>query len=202
MPLYLYIFEPRYKRMMNECLRDSRPFGVILIRSGQEIGPGAVIHPVGTAAHITHVKPLNDGEMNIAAVGQSRFRVVETHTRNPYLTGLVEDFPLESAEDPRTQTMAQRMAPLVRKYCDIYNTIGEVEIPVDKIPDDPTMLAYLTAVVLNVPTEDKQRLLEVDNLTALLRLERNLLSREAALLKHMMENGPRWRDESSLFSPN
>jgi Lon protease-like protein len=202
MPLYLYIFEPRYKRMINECLRDSRPFGVILIRSGSEVGPGAVIHPVGTAAYITHVKPLHNGEMNIAAVGQSRFRVVETHNRNPYLTGLVEDFPLESVEDPRTQMMAQRMAPLVRKYCDIYNTIGEVEIPVDKIPDDPTMLAYLTAIVLNVPTEDKQRLLEVDSLASLLRLERNLLSREAALLKHMVENGPRWRDESNLFSPN
>ena len=37
----LHIFEDRYKQMIAMCVEEKRPFGVLLIRSGQEAGaPG------------------------------------------------------------------------------------------------------------------------------------------------------------------
>ena len=39
-PLRLHIFEERYKRMVNDCLAEKQPFGVVLIRHGLEaLGP-------------------------------------------------------------------------------------------------------------------------------------------------------------------
>ena len=38
MPLPLHIFEERYKAMIGDCMRYNTPFGVSLIRSGQEVG--------------------------------------------------------------------------------------------------------------------------------------------------------------------
>jgi len=202
MPLYLHIFEPRYKLMIGECIRESKPFGVVLIKSGQEIGEIGETHMVGTTAHITQVKRLEGGEMNIASVGQSRFKISSTHLRNPYLTGLVEDFPLSNLQDSCIPSYVRKLTPMVKKYLNIFAMLGNVDFKLEKLPDDPVTLAFLTAVVLNVPAKDKQMLLMHDDLALLLKTEHIMLAREALILKHLIEKGPHWRDESGLFSPN
>jgi Lon protease-like protein len=202
MPLYLHIFEPRYKLMIGECIRESRPFGVVLISNGSEVSPNVEIHSIGTAAHITHVKPLNQGEMNIASIGQTRFRILSTHNRYAYLSAIVEDFPLADQEDVRVTPIVRRLAPMVKSYLNIFAALGEVEFKMERLPDNPEALAYLTAVVLNIPTADKQRILEMPSLAEMLGAEYSLIRREALILKHMIENGPRWRDDPNLFSPN
>ena len=41
MRLPLHVFEPRYRVMIRACIDEERPFGVALIRSGDEVGgPG------------------------------------------------------------------------------------------------------------------------------------------------------------------
>jgi Lon protease-like protein len=188
--------------MISECIRESRPFGVVLIRSGQEIGEPAETYEVGTTAHITQVKYLDDGEINIATLGHKRFRVASVHHKKPYLTGLVEDFPLQNTQDPLTLAVARRLGPLVKKYLNIFATLGDVDFKLEKLPDDPVTLAFLTAIILNVPAKDKQTLLTVPDLLTMLRVERKMLSREAEILKFLIDNGPRWRDDPRLFSPN
>jgi Lon protease-like protein len=202
MPLYLHIFEPRYKLMISECIRDSRPFGVVLIRSGNEVGEGAETYDTGTTAYITNVKHLEDGEMNIATVGQDRFRVASIHHDKPYLTGLVEDYPLLSTDDPTVKQIARRLGPMVKRYLNIFATLGNAEFRLEKLPDDPVTMAFLTAVVLNVPAKDKQDLLALPDLVTMLQAEQRMLAREAMFLKHLIEQGPRWRDEPGMFSLN
>jgi Lon protease-like protein len=52
-PLPLRIFEPRYVDMVKRCLRDQAPFGVVLIREGQEVGP-AEFHDIGAHRRFRH----------------------------------------------------------------------------------------------------------------------------------------------------
>ncbi|MFQ3536005.1 MAG: LON peptidase substrate-binding domain-containing protein [Aggregatilineales bacterium] len=202
MPLYLHIFEPRYKLMIGECIREQRPFGVVLISEGTEVSPNVSIYNVGTTAYITQVKPLAHGEMNIASVGHSRFRILSTHNRYPYLSGVVEDFPIADQHDARIPTLVNRLTPLIKRYLNIFAALGQVEFKMDRLPDDPEMLAYLTAIVLNVPPLDKQRILEIPSLPEMLTAEYHLIRREALFLKHIVEKGQRWRDDSNPFSPN
>ena len=54
MVLPLHVFEERYKLMINTCLAQDKPFGVVLIYSGTEAGGPAVPHSVGTVARIAH----------------------------------------------------------------------------------------------------------------------------------------------------
>lgn len=202
MPLYLHIFEPRYKLMIGECIRQQRPFGVVLISQGSEVSPNVSIYSVGTTADITHVKPLAHGEMNIATIGRSRFRILSTHNRQPYLSGIVEDFPVTQQHDASLPTLVSRLTPLVKRYLNIFAALGEVEFKMDRLPDDPELLAYLTAIILNVPPPDKQRILEIPSLPQMLSAEYQIIRREALFLKHIIENGPRWRDDPAPFSPN
>jgi len=61
MRLPLHIFEPRYRVMIRACIDEERPFGVALIRSGEEVGGPAEPHGVGTTARITSHETLPDG---------------------------------------------------------------------------------------------------------------------------------------------
>ena len=50
--LSLRIFEPRYLRMVSECLREQRPFAVAAIVAGSEAGGVASTAASGTLAKI------------------------------------------------------------------------------------------------------------------------------------------------------
>jgi Lon protease-like protein len=202
MSLPLHIFEPRYKLMIGECVEASRPFGVVFIRSGSEVGGGATIYDIGTTAFITNVEPLEQGRMNIATMGYNRFRVKEVHNRKPYLSGVVEDYPLLDTHHPNIQAMAQHVNTRLQTYLSVFAGLGKVQFEMDTLPKDPKTLAFLTAIIMRTPMQDKQTLLNVPDLLTLLRTEIRMLWRETELMKNMVTNGPKWREDSNSFSPN
>jgi hypothetical protein len=188
MPLHLHIFEPRYKQMIGECVAEKKPFGVVLIRSGQEVGDALTeTHEIGTMARVTQVQRLPNGEMNIATVG-----------------GVVDEYPLLLNDSAQVRGLARGLSTMMTNYLRIYAQIGDTEpdagIPV--LPTDPLSIAFLTAVTIKVPIDDKQALLGVPDLQTLLHVERKMLARELAILRHLVAEGPRWRDTVHLFSPN
>jgi len=75
-PLKLRIFETRYVDMVGRCMRESQPFGVVLLIEGREAGGPAVTAPIGTAARIVDFEQLKDGLLGITALGERSFRIV------------------------------------------------------------------------------------------------------------------------------
>ena len=116
-PIHLHIFEPRYLAMIKRCLDENRPFGVTLIRRGQEAGAElAEPHPVGCTARIAAVDRLEDGRLNLTALGEERYRILELSYDLPYLVAKVEGLPINrphSLEMLRSGRAAgRRAAPL------------------------------------------------------------------------------------------
>src|SRR5258706_4756185 len=90
MLLPLHIFEPRYRLLVRRCMDEDRPFGVVLIRSGQEVGATAEPHGIGTEAKIMAFSPLSDGRSYIVVRGGRRFAVEQTISdTGPYLRGRI-----------------------------------------------------------------------------------------------------------------
>ncbi len=202
MALPLHIFEGRYKLMIGDCMRESRPFGVVLIKSGPEVGGDPQIHQVGTTAHITQVEQLTDGRMNIATLGYSRFRIHSTHRQKPYLTGVVEEFPLQDTGNAQAKQLTKKISTMLQEYLNTFATLGKIDLEMESLPDEPVTLAFLTAIILRTPVKDKQQLLDVPDLLTLLQIERKMLHREIHILKLLIEHGPRWRDDPKPFSTN
>ncbi len=75
MTLPLHVFEERYKRMINLCLREARDFGVVLAGAATGVPGRCLTYPVGTTAHITGATRFPDGCMNLITTGQRRFRI-------------------------------------------------------------------------------------------------------------------------------
>lgn len=187
LPIRLHIFEPRYKKMINECIESKNPFGVVLIKSGMEaMGPLAEPHLVGCAAEIVQVERLNQGRMNITAVGRNRFRIAELDTSQSYLVGNVEFLPLEGEDNPSLQVEAQRLRPWVVNYLKLLAQAGGIQLDTKHVPKSPSSLAYLAAYLLQIPASGKQEVLEVNVAVELLDTVERLYRREIALLRTMI----------------
>ncbi|HYM15673.1 MAG TPA: LON peptidase substrate-binding domain-containing protein [Dehalococcoidia bacterium] len=171
MRMPLHIFEERYRIMVRECIEEDTPFGVLLIKSGAEVGGGAVPHDVGTTARIAQCEYLEDGRMNLFTVGVRRFRILTLNTTQPYLRGEVT--PLEQDEpDETAQRLLPRAQELFNDYFTTYLALGNQWTHGVYLPDDPGEAADYIGARMDVPVELKQELLEI--LSPAARLAREL----------------------------
>ena len=187
MALPLHIFELRYREMITRCIDEHLPFGVTLIATGQEVGGGAEPHKVGTAARIVRVEKLDDGRMNITAVGTQRFRILELRDEYSYLTALVSHYPVVNGATRLATELSQRVRPQVIDYVALLSKAANVNLSLDRLPEDPLTLAYLVAISLQVSPNDKQQLLEAMGVPEILARESRLLARETKLLEYMID---------------
>ncbi len=158
MRLSLQVFEDRYRQLVSECVDASEPFGVALIREGEEVGEPAVPHPLGTTARIESVGTDAAGRLALRTVGERRFRIVRLHHDRPYLWAEVE-YPVEevaAVSDSLVEQARERYAALVQLRL---AAGGEYQRHVP-IPGRPGELADAIGTMLRSPAEELQRLLE------------------------------------------
>jgi Lon protease-like protein len=181
--LPLHIFEDRYRQMIGECLQTGGPFGVVLIRDGDEVGdPATEPYPVGTTAQIVQAERLSDGGLNIICVGTARFRIQQTYHDQQYLRGEVDLWPwqpLDAGQAAQRPPLDQVRARLDR-YIQVLSKITQSEVDLD-LPEDAAAIANLAAAVLQISVTEKQALLSTDSIG-------ELLDRVAALLQHELRD--------------
>lgn len=200
MPLRLHIFEERYKQMIGYCRQTGDPFGVALIRKGEEVGGTAEPHHIGCMAHITQVEALPDGRMNIAAFGLERFQIRLLKHDRPYLVGMVETYPLHAGPPEPLDDAAQTLRAWVRRYLQVLSQASDTPFDAQQLPADPLKLAYLASFLLQIPMPQKQDLLAIGTAEALLAELRTLYRREVTLLQTMLT--PHEQGSVGPFSTN
>ena len=189
--LPLHIFEDRYRLMIRRCLAEDKPFGIVLLRGGAEVGenPGVETHSIGTTARIVESSHLADGTLNVVAVGTERFRVIQLYHDEPYLRGEVASWPLVFGEnDVRLLALAEAVRSRTVRYIELIATAAGLKIQVGDVPSEPRQVGYLAAVAMQIDNREKQRLLAAETPVEILAIEIALLSRENALLSWMAES--------------
>lgn len=158
--LQLHVFEERYREMVRFCTEFERPFGVVLIKSGHEVGGPAEPHLVGTAVRVSQVHTFDDGSMDVRVVGERRFRVRRLdETARPFLLGFVEPVVEMDAESPMMEALAIRAKECFRLL--VEGAIGRADMSVQiQFPPDPTALSFVIAHFLKIENREKQSLLE------------------------------------------
>ncbi len=199
--LPLHIFEPRYRQMIEECLQNGRPFGVALIRSGEEVGGTAEPYPVGTTAHIVQVEHLDDGRLNILCLGQARFRIEQTFHDKPYLYGQIAFWPWRPLGESRVAVDIAVIRKRLDRYVQALAELTETRLDLD-LPDDPAALANTAAAVLQIDADEKQRLLTTSSIGDLLLQVSQVLQRELRAWQIVQGSRQLSADEAASFSLN
>jgi Lon protease-like protein len=164
----LHVFEDRYRRMIEQCLRaepgsPQREFGIVWL-SDEEL------KEIGCACDVERVlERMDDGRLNIIARGTRPFRLLERQDDLPYPAGVVEF--LEETDDEAPDEAAAASARGL--YRDL------VEQATDRRLDDQElelMGAYQMAGTVEFDKDAKQELLELRSENARLRLLAMLLT--------------------------
>ena len=173
--LPLHIFEERYKLMIRACIEEQRPFGVLLIRKGYEVGQTAEPFEVGTTAHIARVDHLDEGRLNLICLGGQRFRTVGVISQDPYLTGEVEMLSSTAVDEPKTKELSDDAGSLFAEYVRLYLAMSNQWARSIEMPGEPDLLADFIGSRLGVNPQTKQRLLEELSARTRLALEVQIL---------------------------
>src|SRR4029079_17178494 len=99
--LPLHVFEERYRAMTRRCLDSGEPFGVVLIRSGPEVGPtpAATLAGGGAFAEIREAGRYPDGRYDLLAAATGRFAIESVDAqKEPYLVAGVNALEDECGE--------------------------------------------------------------------------------------------------------
>lgn len=161
-PLQLHIFEPRYREMISHCMEEERPFGVVLIREGQEVGGEADTYLVGTAARIDKVQRLSDGRYDILVFGERRFRIREFDESRSYLVGRVEPLIEEGYDDtPKNHAILARAREMGESVISSLFAGFEMRSVNVTLHEDAQVLSFFLAGLIQATNIEKQHLLEM-----------------------------------------
>ena len=191
--LPLHIFEPRYRRLIEDIVAGDRRFGLLLPGIGREAPPAGA---VGTVAELRVTQALGEGRSNIVVQGGTRYMVSRyLEDEAPYLVAMVE--PFEDRED--TAVPATTLAELTtefQRYDTARRGLHDLEPDDDALPTDAAALSFRVAGGMELDLAEQQRLLElrstrdrVERLLELLPPLRRAMESGAAVHKRAEHNG-------------
>ena len=195
MRMPLHIFEERYKAMIGDCVEREAPFGVVLIRDGPEVGGPAEPFRVGTTARITQVQHLEEGRMNLLALGERRFDLVEIIREIPHMVGLVL-FKEETVGEVSSELMEEVGQDYGQFLRHVATMAGSWNAPV-QVPGDPQDLSFEAVATLTssieLPQGLRQQLLEFDTAGERLTHLLPLLKRANELIQEQLDKNNPYR---------
>jgi len=164
--LGLKVFETRYLDLVSECLRSSRPFGVICLRQGAEAGPGQApvqLERTGVLAHIAEVDAEQPGILHLRCRGGQRFALAGTATQRD--NGLWQA-SVELIEDDPVRLPGPAVLPTVSALAEAIKKLQSQH----KLPfaepfrlDDAGWVANRWCELLPLSLAAKQKLMELDD---------------------------------------
>jgi Lon protease-like protein len=172
--LPLRIFEVRYMDMARDCLRNASPFGVCLIREGEEVGAPAVPEAVGCMARLGECDMEELGILKVKAEGLERFRIVSREVaRSGLILGEVE---LLAAEPEVTETPG--LAECAQFLEKVVAGIGTDRFTGPTNYADATWVTFRLAEILPLRMDVKQKLLELTDSVLRLAVLRKFLQQQ------------------------
>jgi len=169
--LPLYIFEQRYREMLDHALNHHRIFSVALVKPdrGEWESPADFFHVAGVGL-IRACVGREDGTSNLILQGLERVRFTSFEQHAPFPIAAIE--PLESEAETTVETEA-----LATKVLELYSKVkGDGRQLPEKVDQylsdlgDPEMLADLVASTFINDAMSRQRVLEELSVNQRLRL--------------------------------
>ena len=146
----LHIFEPRYKKMIDESLKNNTPFGIVSKNNGS-------VDSVGCSLKVTKViKHYENGEYDLIATGDRWFQLIERSKINDLWVGNIEYMKTPEIEDKNILKSVQN------KYLELLIKLKN-EKNFELLMNKDISFQFLTGISL--PIDIKRSILMLDNET-------------------------------------
>jgi len=161
--LPLHIFEPRYKKMLEDTMNNEKIIGMALLKPGweKEYYGSPEVFSIAGIGRIVSSEHLEDGKSNIVLYGLKRVKIIEEIHEKPYRMAKIEIVESENSE--KINLFKEKLCHLISTWNEM---LGEKEkkhrIKVNTTLPLHTFTDVLSSVLLTNIYE-KQTLLEEIN---------------------------------------
>jgi uncharacterized protein len=176
--LPLKIFEQRYLDMTAICLRDNRPFGVCLIKEGNEVGAPAIPEATGCTASIIEWDMEQLGVLRVRTEGVQRFRIINWQVAKSCLISAEVQMLPRDKQIPLFPELRE-CANVLKRVIEKMGT-GHFRLPLKL--DEPSWVGYRLAELLPIKLNEKQEILEIDDPITRMRIIRGFLAQQGLLV--------------------
>ena len=177
--LPLAIGQERSVRLVDDVVSGDRLLALVAAKDREVEQPGwDDLYEIGTAAVVQKMIRVPDGSLRILVQGIRRIRLLDRSQEEPYLVGRFVEVPDIVSDSPETQALTQNVQTLFARLIGLVPYLPEELAFAAANVDEPSALCHLVASVLRLKTEEKQRLLELDDVEERLRAVLVILNRE------------------------
>jgi Lon protease-like protein len=164
----LHIFEERYRTMTREVLDGDGQIAMVLLREGWETNydESPAVHDVACLGKIETFDELEGGKYDIVLAGLHRVRLIREIRHSPYRLAEVEHLADLSYDDSSLNVIRRRnhIGGLFTRFTEL--ATGGKYREVELVPQlNFEALVNMVASTLNLPVQEKQFLLEMDDIT-------------------------------------
>lgn len=154
-------------KLINDANKGSKVIGVVSQKDESIEDPTAKdIYTTGTVARILRVLKMPDGNTTIIIQGKKRFEIDEVISEEPYITAKVKDIAEAKPGDDSSEFTAiiDSIKELsLRIIKDSPNIPSEASFAIKNIESNSFLVNFVSAN-MNLSVEEKQRLLEINDL--------------------------------------
>jgi len=154
-------------KLIDDANKGSKVIGVVSQKDEAIEDPKAGdIHNVGTVARILKVLKMPDGNTTVIIQGKKRFSVAEVITEDPYINAIVREVPdtKPAKKNKEFQAITDSIKELALQIIrDSPNIPSEASFAIKNIESDTFLINFVSSN-MNLPLEDKQKLLEINDL--------------------------------------
>ncbi len=177
--LPLAIGQERSVRLVDAAVAGNRLAALVASKDPEIEQPGwDDLYEVGTAAVVQKMIRVPDGSLRILVQGIRRIRLIDRIGDEPYLVGRFLEIPDVYEETTQTQALSQNVQSLFARLIGLVPYLPEELALAAANVEDPSALCHLVASTLRLKIEEKQQLLEQDEVEKRLRSVLVILNRE------------------------
>jgi ATP-dependent Lon protease len=179
------IGQERSIRLIEDVVSDERRMlALVTVRNSDAEEPGFEdVYEVGTAAVVHKMIRIPDGTLRILVQGFDRIRIARRLHEEPYLAAEVDALPDRLDESKEVEALKRNVQVQFSRVIGLVPYLPEeLQLAATNV-DDPSALCHFVASTLRLPTEEKQRLLELVDVEQRLREVTKILSRELEVVE-------------------
>lgn len=185
MVLPLVVMQEESVQLIDEAMSNNRIIGLLVSKTspGEGTSPMEDLYRIGTSALILKMAKTEDNKSQILVQGLSRFKIGTYLEDKPYLMGKVAHLLEKETNDKQSQALMANIIHLFTKVVDISPVLPQEISSMAKSIQEPGILSNMVASSINASVEEKQAVLEIDNVKKRLKEVTRLINHQLEILE-------------------
>ena len=185
MVLPLVVMQKESVQLIDEAMSKNRIIGLLVSKNPPGEGTSSTedLYDIGTSALILKMAKTEDNKSQILVQGLGRFRIKTYLEGKPYLMGKIEHLLEKETRDTETEALMTNIIHLFAKVVDLSPVLPQEISSMAKSIQEPGILSNMIVSSINASVEEKQTVLEINNVKKRLKEVTRLINHQLEILE-------------------